>query len=90
VDILQVIVECVVVDSGGQNMARESGLTMLVCYPVRNNMIHHAYNQGVFLSITTNAMSGFSSKIQEEVLQMGGMDFQSPTRQQYNLIKSVV
>jgi hypothetical protein len=72
------VVERVVVDSG-QDTAPESGLTMLVRDPVENNMIHHASNQGV-LSITTNAMSVFSSKIRGEVLEMGGMDFQSPTR----------
>jgi hypothetical protein len=75
---LGVVVERVVVDSN-QDTAQESGLTMLVRDPVENNMIHHASNQGV-LSITTNAMSVFSSNIRGEALETGGTGFQSPTR----------
>jgi hypothetical protein len=73
---LGVIVERVVVDSDQQDVARESALTFLVRDPVENKMIHHASNQGV-LSITTNAMSVFSSKIRGEALETGGTEFQS-------------
>lgn len=80
---LGVIVERIVVDSGEDTEERQSGLTMLVRDPVSDNMIHYASNQGV-VTITTNAMRVFSSKIREEALETGGMGFQSPSSARKN------